>query len=181
MEGYWRQQAKSALESVAVADTGDLATQVELEVSSLKTLEATYKFAVKVVENRFLKEKEISSKFQLLLGLSKGVYAQIFIAVTGPRASHYNGKYGELAIDCNDFIAECWLQFFTEFHGSISVEDFADWSSQLAEKSTCEGYGYPHVLAAIGDEIVDLVRKGNFLRILYKCNPIDSNATYLLN
>ena len=37
--------------------------------------------------------------------------AHIHTAITGPRAAHYNGKYGEDGIEVHTEIAEAWLHF----------------------------------------------------------------------
>lgn len=133
----------------------DIASSIQLQISKLKSLEATKTFCDKfIVADQFAKETDVATKFNLLHGMTKGMKDQILIAVTGPRASHYNGKYGELANECNDFVADCWEDFFESFGSRFTLDQVTAWSTALSEKHRSEGYGYPHLLALAGDMMV---------------------------
>ena len=158
IQGFKLQQEKRQLEKCASINCSGSAisttsAKVELEVMNLKSFKTVSNFTCKF-EKRLALVKDITNKFEMLFGLTKGVQKQIKIAVTGPSRAQYNGKWGTLAEDVNNDLAGYWLDFFTIHYRDISIEQLRKWVILLSETPPCDGFGYPSVITLIGDDVI---------------------------
>ena len=80
----------------------------------------------------------------------------MLFALEGPDANLVNGTDGELAEVCNNFVIGMWMNFFVSHRDKMSADQVSRWMAELAKPTKCEYYGYPHVLAVVGDDIADM-------------------------
>jgi len=80
----------------------------------------------------------------------------MLFALEGSDANLVNGVDGDLAEECNNVIIGVWRDFFTKNWKRIAVSQMCEWLKDLAKTEKCEPFGYPHVLAAVGDDIANL-------------------------
>jgi len=94
----------------------------------------------------------------LLKGVSRGFDEQLLGAITGPRAGHYNGKYGEDGIEANIEVANEWLSFFTTYHKEMSMELFVEAIDAMTFKSNCADYGFDPYIVIIDKKLTKVLQ-----------------------
>jgi len=154
VEGYKRQ--KEVQQTQSAAKKGDLGASYKLKLSGIKSFDAVVNAAKKLIAKDVAKQESIMSKFEVIHGVTCGVDDAILIAVTGPNAGQYNGKWGEGAVDAKDWIASVYLDFFTENAETMTVQEVEHFCTKLAAKHENEAYGYDPVLYKVGKKIADL-------------------------
>jgi hypothetical protein len=117
-------------------------------------LRAAFNHAKKVAAKMHA-QVQADKRFAMMQGVSGGLDEQIFLAVTGPRAKHYDGHQGELAMECQRWLADEWKAFFAKHRSTMTTEQVKCWSSAAARKGKAEPYGYPAILALVGDDVAD--------------------------
>jgi hypothetical protein len=164
VKGYTEQQKQ--LEIKKSSASGDLSSSIRLEVLKIKKLEGVYKYCTDFNSKILAKQSGTSKQLQSLQGLTEGTLDQILNAVTGPRAAHYNGKYGELAMETSTLLGELWLTFLKINHNSLTNKEVENWLTSFSRKHKSEDFGYYHLLALYGDEIAEIFDKEELKKII---------------
>jgi hypothetical protein len=105
----------------------------------------------------------------------------MLFALEGPESNLVNGVDGDMAEDCNNVVIEIWRDFFMNHCRCLNSWQMCEWVRELALPTKCEGYGYPHVLAVLGDDLVNLVYDHEAKqRILCYVNSVDQYGRKLM-
>ena len=86
------------------ASVGDESNKYELSIVKLKYFNVGHNACFKLL-GKMNSMKDVSKKLEVLKGVTRGLDMHIFVAITGPRAGHYNGKHGETRLEVNSELA----------------------------------------------------------------------------
>jgi len=132
------------------AEQGSKMREYELSMRKFKSFEAALNHAEKLIDTSFSggnKKTTVMSfeqKLEMYEGLSRGFDTQLYHAITGSRAGHYNGKYGETGIFANESMAERWYDLLEhELGSSLSTSQFQAYVNAIKGLgSESEPYGF---------------------------------------
>ena len=133
----------------------------ELVFETCKTLEAATNLFVKhhralVGEEKNgklakeLQSLDLAHKIQYLAGMARGHDVLLLKAITGPRARHYNGKWGELAVESQTVLAGKFVDFLHDESERMSDQEWVAVCRAVHEKRPTAAYGM-WTLALVGD------------------------------
>jgi hypothetical protein len=162
LEGFRRQQDSQNKASLAAG--GDLVAEFELKVKQEVKFNAGVQLAEKLVAKQVPKQSTYQKRFDAMYGVTKGMDGIIYAVVSGPNASKYNGKYGEGAVDANDWIADSWIDFFTDNKADLTAENLSQSIETLSGDWRSDAYGFSPVLSRISRRLPQIFEEGEDLQ-----------------
>lgn len=150
VEGWRRQEKLNKLDRVAA--NGDLMAATSLILSKTADFDKCTSKAQEIWAQDIPKQQELQGKIDMLLGITQGLNEAIHVVVTGPKASHYNGKYGEGAVDANRWLAGVWLSFMQGNSEEMTAKELEKCLEKLSIKGGAEAYGFDSVLDQVFEQ-----------------------------